>query len=231
MTIESIVTIIAGICAIIAFFGVESIRARAILLLLCMAVVICVNFSNCDETCIFPPETTQITTTSSDNNTESIMVETYTTQMQTQAPQELQIKDATALDDCFYIGTEAEEDVYGNIYDTYIWAVMGGVGVDNEEYEEYMLQQKYTKLVGTLFVSKEESSVNSFVMKVYVDDKEIYKSPVVKKESEPCSVEVDIAGANKVKIEFILIDGISDMTTAMRKEATAYFADCKFINE
>lgn len=147
------------------------------------------------------------------------------TQIENNEPTEISICDANVLDDnIFYDGDMAEQDVYENVYDSYVWAVMGGAGFNPTiQSETYLLQGKYNRFTGKLFVRKEDPSNNSFIMKVYLDGVQKYKSEIITKEMGAYEFDCDITGANKVKVEFSMVDGDG--------VGRAFLADGKFVKD
>ena len=124
-----------------------------------------------------------------------------------------------------------EEDIFGNIYDEYVWTVVGGVGAQNKICEEYVTQGKYKRLTGTLFVDKDAPDKNSFKMKIYVDGKKIFTSPTIEKKTKPYSFDVDVSGAEFVKLEIVLVEGTSSMESGWYEEARAFIANAEFSSE
>ena len=176
-----------------------------------------------------PAPTPKATSTASATLTET---PTATIEKTDTEPAEISIQDANVLDDDeFFIGEGSEQDAYGNVYDSYVEAVIGGVDIssDGTKSEVYLLEGKYSRFTGKLFVSKDDSSHNTFIMKVYLDDVQKYKSEIIKKDMGPWEFDYDITGANKVKVEFCMVDGVASMETAMNKETKTYLADGKFV--
>lgn len=67
---------------------------------------------------------------------------------------------------------------------------------------EYLVNMKYSKLKGTLYVPKGEDSTLSGRMKVIADGKTIYTSPEINKSSYPVQFDIDITGYNNIKLKF-----------------------------
>lgn len=86
-------------------------------------------------------------------------------------------------------------DNYGNSYTEGVYFVGDGTA-------EYLLNMKYSKLKGTLYIPKGEDSPHNGQVKVIADDKVIYTSPVMNKTSQPIHFDINIKGCNHLKIEF-----------------------------
>ncbi len=87
-------------------------------------------------------------------------------------------------------------DNYGNRYGR---AINNGSG--NYQFE-YILNMKYSKFKGTLYIPEGEKAENSVYLKITADGKTIYTSPEMTRASAPIDVDVDVTGYNDVKIEF-----------------------------
>ena len=109
--------------------------------------------------------------------------------------------------------------------------MVGGVGAQNKICEEYVTQGKYIRLTGTLFVDKDAPDKNSFKMKIYVDGKKIFTSPTIEKKTKPYSFDVDVSGAEFVKLEIVLVEGTSSMESGWYEEARAFIANAEFSSE
>lgn len=239
MKITNIISIIAGICAIATFFSDKDIKNKIkIFIIIIVVATIATNLlkdigtiknPGKEESNLTPP-ITSIESTSTAKITYPTETElTYPTE--TKIPKIIGITDMNAVEDNFYYSHGAEEDIFGNIYDDYVWTVVGGLGLENSEYEEYVTDKKYKKLTGILFVNKSAPKENSFRMKIYSDDNEIFVSPIIEKKSKPYSFDVDISGANFVKLEIVLIKGTASMESGWYEEARAFIANAKFITE
>ena len=87
-------------------------------------------------------------------------------------------------------------DNYGN---TYTRAVYN----DYDHYKfEYLLNMKYSRFKGTLYVAEGENKTNSVYLKIIADGKTIYTSPEMTRTSAPVDIDVNVTGYNDVKIEF-----------------------------
>ena len=86
-------------------------------------------------------------------------------------------------------------DNYGNNYNRAIWN-FGGV-----QYE-YLLNMKYAKFKGVLYIPQGETANESVILSIIADGKTIYTSPAMTKMSSPVNISVDIRGCNNLKIEY-----------------------------
>lgn len=65
---------------------------------------------------------------------------------------------------------------------------------------EYLLNMKYSRFKGTLYIPEGTSSDNSGVITVEADGRQVYASPVMTKASAPVHFDIDIRGCNDLKI-------------------------------
>ena len=86
-------------------------------------------------------------------------------------------------------------DNYGNSYGSAIDCKSNGVTF------EYLLNMKYSRFRGTLYVPEGTNYDNSKVITITADGKQIYASPVMSKISRAAYIDVDITGCNDFKIE------------------------------
>lgn len=221
---------------VIVFFGVisfykkkDSVIIGAIVVIIAILIVVVGEVRHCGGPGPSTP-TPKATSTASATLTETptaMMTETPTATIEKTdtEPAEISIQDANVLDDdIFYDGDMAEQDVYENVYDSYVWAAMGGAGFNPTiQSEIYLLQGKYDRFTGKLFVCKDDPSNNSFIMKVYLDGVQKYKSKTITKEMGAYEFDCDIIGANKVKVEFSMVDGDG--------VGRAFLADGKFVKD
>lgn len=224
-----IVLVVIVVFGVISFYKKKgSVTTGAIVVIIAILIVVGGEIRSCGGPGPSTP-TPQVTATAT-----ATLIETPTaTIAKTDTePTEISIQDANVLDDGeFFSGEESEQDAYGNVYDSYVEAVIGGVDLssDGTQSEVYLLQGKYSRFTGKLFVSKDDSSHNTFIMKVYLDGVQKYKSEIIKKDMGPWEFDYDITGANKVKVEFCMVEGVASMETAMNKETRTYLADGMFI--
>lgn len=224
------------VLVVIVFFGVisfykkkDSVIIGAIVVIIAILIVVVGEVRHCGGPGPSTP-TPKATSTASATLTETptaMMTETPTATIEKTdtEPAEISIQDANVLDDdIFYDGDMAEQDVYENVYDSYVWAAMGGAGFNPTiQSEIYLLQGKYDRFTGKLFVCKDDPSNNSFIMKVYLDGVQKYKSKTITKEMGAYEFDCDIIGANKVKVEFSMVDGDG--------VGRAFLADGKFVKD
>ncbi len=86
-------------------------------------------------------------------------------------------------------------DNYGNTYNEGLYFFGNGTA-------EYLVNMKYSKLKGTLYVPKGEDSTLSGRMQVIADGKIIYTSPEINKSSYPVQFDINITGYNNIKLKF-----------------------------
>ena len=87
-------------------------------------------------------------------------------------------------------------DNYGNRY---------GRAIINNNYgytTEYLLNMKYSRFKGTLYVPEGESGIDPAYLTIIADGKTIYTSPEMLKTSAPVEINVDVTGCNDIKIKF-----------------------------
>lgn len=217
-----IVLVVIVVFGVISFYKKkDSVITGAIVVIIAILIVV-VGKIGSDEGPGPSTPTPKATSTASATLTET---PTATIEKTDTEPAEISIQDANVLDDdIFYDGDMAEQDVYENVYDSYVWAVMGGAGFNPTiQSETYLLQGKYNRFIGKLFVRKEDPSNNSFIMKVYLDGVQKYKSEIITKEMGAYEFDCDITGANKVKVEFSMVDGDG--------VGRAFLADGKFVKD
>ncbi len=92
--------------------------------------------------------------------------------------------------------TESLTDNYGNRYSRAVY---------NDRYSysyEYLLNMKYSRFKGILYVPEGVTSNSSVYLSVIADGKTIYTSPEMTKSSSPVEVDVNVTGYNDVKIKF-----------------------------
>lgn len=225
-----IVLVVIVVFGVISFYKKkDSVITGAIVVIIAILIVMGGEARHCGGPGPSTP-TPKATSTASATLTETptaMMTETPTATIEKTdtEPAEISIQDANVLDDdIFYDGNMAEQDVYENVYDSYVWAVMGGAGFNPTiQSEIYLLQGKYNRFTGKLFVCKDDPSNNSFIMKVYLDGVQKYKSKTITKEMGAYEFDCDITGANKVKVEFSMVDGDG--------VGRAFLADGKFVKD
>lgn len=87
-------------------------------------------------------------------------------------------------------------DNYGNRYSR---AICNDLNNNNLE---YLLNMKYSKFKGTLYIPEGVSSDELGYLRIIADEKTIYTSPEMTKSSSPINIDVRVDGYNDVKIEF-----------------------------
>ncbi len=92
--------------------------------------------------------------------------------------------------------TESLNDNYGNRYGRAIYNHSEGYKL------EYLLNMKYSKFKGTLYVPEGEISTKTIYLTITADGNTIYTSPEITRASAPINVDVNVKGYNDVKIEF-----------------------------
>lgn len=94
------------------------------------------------------------------------------------------------------VSIERLTDNYGNKYGRAIY------NDENNTSFEYLLNMKYSKFKGTLYIPAGETASNKVYLKVIADGKDIYTSPEMTRVSAPVEVDVNVTGYNDVKIIF-----------------------------
>ena len=72
----------------------------------------------------------------------------------------------------------------------------------NHKSLEYLLNMKYSRFKGTLYVPKGVNSDSSCYLTIEADGKTIYTSPKMTKSSRPVDIDVSVRGCNDIKIYF-----------------------------
>lgn len=88
-------------------------------------------------------------------------------------------------------------DNYGNTYSS---ALSDTMGSDGDACWEYLLNMKYSRFKGTLYIPKGTTFNESWNMIVTADGQEIYASPLMTKTSQPVSFDINVTGYNDLKI-------------------------------
>jgi tetratricopeptide (TPR) repeat protein len=90
---------------------------------------------------------------------------------------------------------EAVTDRWGNVYD-------GAVKFEanNDAFGLYNLNGQYTRLTGTVFVSKESSNGTNVSFSVYLDEKLVQHVENITVETAPIALDVDVTGATTLRI-------------------------------
>ncbi len=67
---------------------------------------------------------------------------------------------------------------------------------------EYLLDKKYSRITGTLYIPKGKTSNNNVTMSITADGESIYQSPAMSATSQPVDFDVDVSKYNDVQITF-----------------------------
>ena len=94
-------------------------------------------------------------------------------------------------------------DNYGNRYGS---AVIWNYGTINHKTShnsyEYLLNMKYSRFKGTLYVPEGETKDYTITLSIKADGRILYTSPAMSKSSAPVKIDVDVTGYNDVKLEW-----------------------------
>ena len=107
------------------------------------------------------------------------------------------------------------KDNAGNTYNTAIYNRIDNSHGNKVPIYEYLLNSKYKKLSGVIYIPEGLTFTNSVTMYVIADGNTIYTSPSMTKSSMPAEFNIDVSNCNDVKITFSngsWYDGISDST-------------------
>lgn len=107
----------------------------------------------------------------------------------------VELKDMTSIADDIRL-TDKLTDNYGNRYKNAL------INYDQGYTAEYLLNMKYSRFKGVLYVPEGTSDNSSAYLSIEADGKTIYTSPAITKISAPVYVDVDVTGYNDVKIIF-----------------------------
>lgn len=88
-------------------------------------------------------------------------------------------------------------DNYGNEYTYYF-----DDGNNGDDCLQYLLNMKYSRFKGTLYVAEGENRDGVGTIVIEADGKVIYRSPRMNKTSRPVDIDVDVTGYNDVSIQF-----------------------------
>lgn len=109
------------------------------------------------------------------------------------------INDIDNIGEKFYVVKNAElTDNYGN---SYSYAYKCGGGTYSDATFQALLNMKYSKFKGTIYVPKGCDSSYSAKILIKTDGKVIYTSPEITKTSRPIDLDIDINGCNDFQIE------------------------------
>ena len=94
-------------------------------------------------------------------------------------------------------------DNYGNTYGSALYPYFYYNGNNGSELVyEYLLNMKYSRFKGTLYVPEGTTSDKTDIFTITADGRQIYASPIMSKTSQPVYVNVDVTGYNDVKLAF-----------------------------
>lgn len=90
---------------------------------------------------------------------------------------------------------DAITDRWGNVYD-------GAVKFEsnNDAFGLYNLNGQYTRLTGTVFVSKDSSNGANVSFSVYLDEKLVQHVENITVETAPIALDIDVTGATTLRI-------------------------------
>ncbi len=113
------------------------------------------------------------------------------------------------LEDMVSIGTRIRKtdeltDNYGNNYSRAIFNYW-----DNGNLE-YLLNMKYSRFKGTLYIPNGVYSNDSCYLTIEADGKTLYTSPKMTKSSRPIDIDISVKGYNDIKITFSKTSGLDD---------------------
>lgn len=109
----------------------------------------------------------------------------------------IMLKDMTSISDRFQTENNPMDN-YGKMY--------GSALKTNSSYNsrtfEYLLNMKYSRLKGTIYVKNGATHDGGEQIIITADGKQIYVSPIMEKTSRPVNIDIDVTGCNDIKIEF-----------------------------
>lgn len=110
---------------------------------------------------------------------------------------------------------DQKTDNYGNMYNS-------SGKLFSDDHAEYLLNMKYSRLKGTIFVEKGTTAPNTAIITVKADGKTIYTSPQISKTSYPISLDLNIRGCNHLEI------ACSSISISNSISGEIYIADAGF---
>lgn len=106
----------------------------------------------------------------------------------------LKLVDATNIGSGWWKASSLTDN-YGNHYSN---AVADGWGCYTGE---YLLNGKYSRFRGTIYVAEGESENRVGGVVITADGKDVYTSPEITKTTRPIQFDIDVRGCNDLKIE------------------------------
>lgn len=97
--------------------------------------------------------------------------------------------------------TDRLTDNYGNRYNSAIINISKYNSVTEVPYE-YLLNMKYSRFKGTLYVPEGETMDNHCYLTIEADGRTIYTSPDMNKSSAPVTIDVNVSGYNDIVIQW-----------------------------
>lgn len=92
-------------------------------------------------------------------------------------------------------------DNYGNSYNTALSNKTTNY-TDRHTSMEFLVNMKYSRLKGTLYVPQGTTSNNTCRLTVEADGRVLYTSPAMNKTSYPIDVDINVSGYNDIKVKF-----------------------------
>lgn len=109
--------------------------------------------------------------------------------------------------------TNYSSDVNGEYYDGYIRHRFDGEGSEIT----YRTNKEYKKFRGTIIIGKDWDKDFKVTVKIYGDDKELYKLENITKDSKiDGKIDLDVSNVDDIRIEFITTSGDDDYWSSYR---------------
>lgn len=93
-------------------------------------------------------------------------------------------------------------DNMGNTYHSAIYNRVDNLHGNKTPVYEYLLDSKYKRFTGTLYIPEGLSFTGAVSMSVTADGKTIYKSPDMTRTSGPVNFDINISGCNDLQVTF-----------------------------
>ena len=107
----------------------------------------------------------------------------------------VQLEDMTSIASTPVVSDKLTDN-YGNTYSRAIHNAYNRIDF------EYLLNMKYSRFKGILYIPEGETAEDSIYLSIIADGKTIYTSPEMTKTSAPVDIDVNVTGYNNVKISF-----------------------------